>query len=202
MRLVLKSGVFKVRDRNFPPQVVTDLTLTLSRLEQKESNTLDSVTVETDTIEEKGNIEGETQLKKESDSTTVEEVNLKQTVNSAYNEERRADFTSNEQRETVAVMEALPIAEGSIASAEGISRRTTIGDSTDNNDSSHYDLARSSKSGDLCDLELGPGELSDEVLAVFEQVRNDQRTCEEQLSSEQKKREVHMCVCWHASVTL
>ena len=191
-----------MRDRNFPPQVVTDLTLTLSRLEQKESNTLDSVTVETDTIEEKGNIEGETQLKKESDSTTVEEVNLKQTVNSAYNEERRADFTSNEQRETVAVMEALPIAEGSIASAEGISRRTTIGDSTDNNDSSHYDLARSSKSGDLCDLELGPGELSDEVLAVFEQVRNDQRTCEEQLSSEQKKREVHMCVCWHASVTL
>ena len=191
-----------MRDRNFPPQVVTDLTLTLSRLEQKESNTLDSVTVETDTIEEKGNIEGETQLKKGSDSTTVDEVNLKQTVNSAYNKERRADFTSNEQRETVAVMEALPIVEGSIASAEGISRRTTIDDSTDNNDSSHYDLARSSKSGDLCDLELGPGELSDEVLAVFEQVRNDQRTCEEQLSSEQKKREVHMCVCWHASVTL
>ena len=90
-------------------------------------------------------------------------------------------------------MEASPILEGSNASAEGISKRTTIGDSTDNNDSSRYDPARSRESGDLCDLELGPDELSDEVLAVFEQVRNDQRTCEEQLSSEQKKREV----CWY-----
>ncbi|CAI8005561.1 Leucine-rich repeat and IQ domain-containing protein 1, partial [Geodia barretti] len=173
-------------------QVITDLTLTLSRLEQKENNTLDSVTIETYQIEEKGNTEGEAQLLKKSDSTTVEEVNLKQNVNSAYNEERRADFTSNEPREIVAVVEASPILEGSNASAEGISKRTTIGGSTDNNDSSRYDPARSRESGDLCDLELGPDELSDEVLAVFEQVRNDQRTCEEQLSSEQKKREAEL----------
>ena len=192
--LFLKSGL-AVRWIYFPPQVITDLTLTLSRLEQKENNTLDSVTIETYQIEEKGNTEGEAQLLKKSDSTTVEEVNLKQNVNSAYNEERRADFTSNEPREIVAVVEASPILEGSNASAEGISKRTTIGGSTDNNDSSRYDPARSRESGDLCDLELGPDELSDEVLAVFEQVRNDQRTCEEQLSTEQKQREVHTYIC-------
>ncbi|CAI7989104.1 hypothetical protein GBAR_LOCUS125 [Geodia barretti] len=190
--LNMATGSLAKRPDNSVKEVITDLTLTLSRLEQKESNTLDSVTIETYQIEEKGNTEGEAQLKKKTDSTTVEGVNLKRTVNSAYNEERRADFTSNQQREAVAVVEASPILEGSNSSAEGISKTTTVGDSSDNNDSSRYDQDGSSESGDLCDLELGPDELSDEVLAVFEQVRNDQRTCEEQLSTEQKQREAEL----------
>lgn len=163
-------------------------------MEEKEGASINSVTTE---AHETVNIETHEQFKSETESSIVEEdksLSLKvhstdeeQSSNASCRIEAKPKECGVFSLPCMEAAERVPKLEGTII--EEISKGSAI-----------HDLPEDSTSDEVCilmepgDLEIEASELSPELLAALEQVKNDQKMCEEQLSTELKNREVCMHV--------